>query len=266
MTIADTDFWAPFFPTIGHHRATEPDVSVGERRYALFVRDARRPWRVDEALPAPPGRPGAALSRETFADAVRAALRDLGRMDLLAGNPLLALRQVRERGGEPEALRATLSDAAAVLRVHPRDEKLFEGFTDELVAGCAETGDELAQARWLFSGQRLARTTTGRTVLYLSRPMLEGHLRARVRAIRSVTVVDGCDVLGLTSTTDRQRVTGVHVLDRAAGSAARTLAADLVLATRPTSATATSGCPASPPACWYLGMQCARSTQSTPRA
>jgi 2-polyprenyl-6-methoxyphenol hydroxylase-like FAD-dependent oxidoreductase len=59
--------------------------------------------------------------------------------------------------------------------------------------------------------------------------MLEGHLRARVRAIRSVTVVDGCDVLGLTSTTDRQRVTGVHVLDRAAGSVARTLAADLVL-------------------------------------
>jgi hypothetical protein len=97
------------------------------------------------------------------------------------------------------------------------------------VAGGAETGDELVQARWLFSGQRLARTTTGRTVLYLSRPMLEGHLHAQVRAIRSVTVVDGRDVLGLTSTTDWQRVTGVHGLDRAAGSAARTLAADLVL-------------------------------------
>ena len=65
------------------------------------------------------------MSRETFADAVRAALRDLGRLDLLAGNPLLALRQVRERGGGPEALRATLSDAAAVLSGHPRDEKLF---------------------------------------------------------------------------------------------------------------------------------------------
>jgi hypothetical protein len=55
-------------------------------------------------------------------------------------------------------------------------EELFEGFTDELVAGGAEIGDELAQARRLFSGQRLARTTTGRAVLSLSRPMLEGHL------------------------------------------------------------------------------------------
>ena len=125
MTIVDTNFWAPFFATIGHHRAPGPDASVGNRRYALFVRDARRPWTVDKALPAPPARPGAPLSRETFADAVRAALRDLGRPDLLAGNPLLALREVRGRGGGPEALCATLSDAAAVLRGHPRDEKLF---------------------------------------------------------------------------------------------------------------------------------------------
>ena len=123
------------------------------------------------------------------------------------------------------------ADTCTPCRARGREllEELFEGFTDELVAGGAEIGDELAQARWLFSGQRLARTTTGRTVLSLSRPMLEGHLRARVRAIRSVTVVDGCDALGLTSTDDRQRITGVHVLDRAAGSTARTLAADLVL-------------------------------------
>jgi 2-polyprenyl-6-methoxyphenol hydroxylase-like FAD-dependent oxidoreductase len=117
------------------------------------------------------------------------------------------------------------------LRARGREliEELFEGFTDELVAGGAEIGDELAQARWLFSGQRLARTTTGRTVLSLSRPMLEGHLRARVRAIRTVTIIDGYDVLGLTSTPDRHRITGVHVLDRSPGSTARTLAADLVL-------------------------------------
>ncbi|WP_298800265.1 FAD-dependent monooxygenase [Pseudonocardia sp. 73-21] len=108
-------------------------------------------------------------------------------------------------------------------------EELFNGFTNELVAARAETGDELAQTRWLYSGQRLARTPTGGTALYLSRPMLEGHLRARVRAIASITIADGCDVLGLTSTPDRQRVTGVHVLDRAAGSTARTLAADLVV-------------------------------------
>ena len=125
MTIVDTDFWAPFFATIGHYPAPGADASVGNRHYTLFVRDARRPWTVDKALPAPPARPGAALSRATFADSVRTAMRDLGRPDLLAGNPLLTLREVRERGGGPEALGATLSDAAAVLQRHPRDEKLF---------------------------------------------------------------------------------------------------------------------------------------------
>ena len=116
------------------------------------------------------------------------------------------------------------------LRARGREliEELFEGFTNELVAGGAEIGDELAQARWLFSGQRLARTTTGRTVLSLSRPMLEGHLRARVRAIGTVTVITAATYwdspahpTGIAS--------GVHVLDRSPGSTARTLAADLVL-------------------------------------
>ena len=157
---------------------------------------------------------------------------------------LLAARVLAESYGRVTVVERDLLPAAAghrrgvpqgrhvhALRPRGREliEELFEGFTDELVAGGAEIGDELAQARWLFSGQRLARTTTGRTVLSSSRPMLEGHLRARVRAIRTVTVIDGCDVLGLTSTPDRHRITGVHVLDRSPGSTARTLAADLVL-------------------------------------
>jgi hypothetical protein len=125
MNVADPSFWAPFFATIAHHRAPGPDGTVGGHRYTLFVRDARRPWTVDESSPAPPPSPEAALSREAFAAAVRVALRDLGRADLLAGNPLLALREVRERGGGPEALRAALTEAAEVLRGHPRDEKLF---------------------------------------------------------------------------------------------------------------------------------------------
>jgi 2-polyprenyl-6-methoxyphenol hydroxylase-like FAD-dependent oxidoreductase len=108
-------------------------------------------------------------------------------------------------------------------------EELFAGFTDELVAAGATTGDELAQGRWLFSGHRLARAASGRTSVFLSRPMLEGHLRARVRAVPTITIADGCDVLGLTSTADRERVTGVHVLDRDPLGTARTLTADLVL-------------------------------------
>src|SRR4051794_19456821 len=36
-------------------------------------------------------------------------------------------------------------------------DEVFDGFTAELVAAGAVAGDELANARWLFSGQRLAR-------------------------------------------------------------------------------------------------------------
>jgi len=124
-TAADPDVWAPFFATIAYHRAPGPDEPIGRRRYSLFVHDTRRPGRFDEAMPPSPPAPEAALTREVLADATRAALRDLGRTDLLAGNPLLVLRQVRERGGGPEALRAALSEAAEALRGHPRDEKLF---------------------------------------------------------------------------------------------------------------------------------------------
>lgn len=108
-------------------------------------------------------------------------------------------------------------------------DELFAGFTEELVVAGAETGDELADTRWLVSGRRLARVAGGTRAVYASRPMLEGHLRARVRAIPTVTITDGCDALGLTTTAGRDRVTGVHLLDRAAGSTATTVAADLVV-------------------------------------
>lgn len=69
------------------------------------------------------------LSQAEFDDAVRQALRDLHRPDLLARNPLLRTRLVRDRAGEddPDAavLDALLRDAADMLRTHPRDDKLL---------------------------------------------------------------------------------------------------------------------------------------------
>jgi len=61
-----------------------------------------------------------------------------------------------------------------------------------------------------------------------SRPFLEGHVRARVRALPPVEVLDRCEVLGLVTTTARDRVTGVRMLAHGA-HAEETLAADLVL-------------------------------------
>jgi 2-polyprenyl-6-methoxyphenol hydroxylase-like FAD-dependent oxidoreductase len=108
-------------------------------------------------------------------------------------------------------------------------EELFPGFTAELVAQGVPAGDLLANGRLYFSGHRLRQAHTGLMVLSASRPVLEGHVRARVRALPNVRFVDRCDVVGLATTPDGRRVTGARVLRRADGSAEELLAADLVV-------------------------------------
>jgi hypothetical protein len=51
----------------------------------------------------------------------------------------------------------------------------------------------------------------GRLGLFVSRPFLEGWVRARVRALSSVTFVEGADIVGLMTTPDQRRVTGATV-------------------------------------------------------
>ena len=108
-------------------------------------------------------------------------------------------------------------------------EELFPGLTAELVAAGAPAGDMLADARLYFSGHRLRQARTGLGLLCASRPLLEGHVRARVRALPNVCLVDRCDVVGLATTPDGRRVTGARVLRRADGSAEEVLGADLVV-------------------------------------
>jgi 2-polyprenyl-6-methoxyphenol hydroxylase-like FAD-dependent oxidoreductase len=54
------------------------------------------------------------------------------------------------------------------------------------------------------------------------------HVRQRVRAIRNVTLMDGYDVVKLTSNADRSRITGVTITSRE-GDHKRALTADLVV-------------------------------------
>ena len=69
------------------------------------------------------------LSQPEFDQAARQAMRDLRRPDLLARNPLLRTRMVRDRAGTEEPGAATLEAlvCAAVesLCEHPRDDKLW---------------------------------------------------------------------------------------------------------------------------------------------
>jgi 2-polyprenyl-6-methoxyphenol hydroxylase-like FAD-dependent oxidoreductase len=108
-------------------------------------------------------------------------------------------------------------------------EELFPGLTAELVAQGAAAGDVLGNGRWYLSGHRLRQAPTGLVALCASRPFLEGHVRARVRALPNVRFLDACDVVGLATTPDGRRVTGARVQRRADGGAEQVLGADLVV-------------------------------------
>jgi 2-polyprenyl-6-methoxyphenol hydroxylase-like FAD-dependent oxidoreductase len=110
-------------------------------------------------------------------------------------------------------------------------EELFPGMTAALVAQGVPSGDMLANARVYLSGYRLRQAHTGLVLLCASRPVLEGHVRARVRALPNVAVLGSCDIMGLAATPDGRRVTGarVHHREAGSGSAEDVLDADLVV-------------------------------------
>ena len=108
-------------------------------------------------------------------------------------------------------------------------EELLPGLTAGLVAEGVPAGDMLANARLYLSGYRLRQTNTGLVLLCASRPVLEGYVRARVRALPNVAFLDSCDIVGLAATPDGRRVTGARIHRREGGSAQEVLDADLVV-------------------------------------
>ena len=130
-------------PAADLRRAAGADFWLGGRRYGLFAHDFRLvpvdAWLeliTERALaqdvtpsPATVQAPLLMLSQPEFDDAVRQALRDLRRRDLLSRNPLLRTRLVRDRAGDEEpgaaGLEALVGAAVETLREHPRDDKLW---------------------------------------------------------------------------------------------------------------------------------------------
>ncbi len=129
------------------------------------------------------------------------------------------------RRGVPQAhhLHGLLASGLATL------ETLFEGFADEMVLAGALVGDVQADAQWFLDGHRYRQVPSGLHALGVSRPLLEGHGRARVRALPTVQVLDGCDAAGLEVSAQGRRVIGLRVLPRADGAAAQVVPADLVV-------------------------------------
>jgi hypothetical protein len=143
VAVADPGFWGGLFAYLDYQRVPEADFEVGGRRYAAFAHDWRRmplePWLelIDRRELDPEFTPAAepeqpapllALSQPEFEEAVRRALRDLHRPDLLTRNPLLRCRVVREQAGDrppAQVLAELLRSAAGGLAADPRDERLF---------------------------------------------------------------------------------------------------------------------------------------------
>jgi len=172
LTLAEPERWDDYFAAADLPRAAGADFVVGGRRYGLFAHDFRR-VPVDDLLqlvteralardpaPSPPMTqpPLLVLSQPEFDQSVRQALRDLRRPDLLARNPLLRTRLVRDRAGSREPSAAVLETLvrAAVdsLREHPRDDKLFRAL-DRTYLRPAATQERAAAALGLpFSTYR----------------------------------------------------------------------------------------------------------------
>ena len=88
----------------------------------------------------------------------------------------------------------------------------------------------MEEMRYIIGGHQLARASMGTSAILASRPFIEGHVRRRVRELTHVTLIDECDVLGVTTSGDDQRVAGVRIRHHDDGNPDELLATDLVVA------------------------------------
>jgi 2-polyprenyl-6-methoxyphenol hydroxylase-like FAD-dependent oxidoreductase len=158
----------------------------------------------------------AARSLSDFFDAVTVVERD----------PLPHTGDARRGVPQGRHLHGLLARGAQVL------EEMFPGILDELVLDGAQymDGRDLSRLHFDVGGHLMVRTgsATSITAYFATRPFLEEHVRARLRTIPNVTLLDEHDIVELTATPDHQRVTGARVVNRRTGEDA-TLSADLVV-------------------------------------
>lgn len=107
-------------------------------------------------------------------------------------------------------------------------ERLFPGFTDEMVASGVPVGDFGTSVSWYFDGRMMQKAETGLLCVSAGRPLVEERIRERVRALSNVTIVEQTDILGLTWTPDQRRITGARV-QRQSGDTPESLEADVVI-------------------------------------
>jgi 2-polyprenyl-6-methoxyphenol hydroxylase-like FAD-dependent oxidoreductase len=87
--------------------------------------------------------------------------------------------------------------------------RYFPGLRDALTADGAIIADMAERVRWHQRGAYKARFVSGYEGAFLSRTLLEQHVRRRVRALPNVTTLDATDVERFSWNEEHSRVTGV---------------------------------------------------------
>jgi 2-polyprenyl-6-methoxyphenol hydroxylase-like FAD-dependent oxidoreductase len=108
-------------------------------------------------------------------------------------------------------------------------EQWFPGFTEEMVAQGATTGDIVDKVLWFNHGFYLCNAPSKMLGLAISRPMLEGSVRRRLLQLPNVRLRERCDVLELAFDRSQGRVTGVRVQSREGSDGPQIVNADLVV-------------------------------------
>ena len=111
------------------------------------------------------------------------------------------------RRGEPQG-RHTHGLLAGGLRAL---EGFFPGLFEEARRAGGLGVDLTRDAYWCFEGGEYRRFASDLEGLLISRPLLEGIIRERVRHIPNVHFWDGCQVQGLISSSDKLRITGIKL-------------------------------------------------------
>jgi 2-polyprenyl-6-methoxyphenol hydroxylase-like FAD-dependent oxidoreductase len=107
-------------------------------------------------------------------------------------------------------------------------EQLFPGFTAEMAAEGAVSGDIADRILWFNHGFYLCNAPSDLSGPAVSRPMLEGGVRRRVLQFPNVRIRQRCDVVEPICDLNRDRVIGVRVTARDSEEA-ETISADLVV-------------------------------------
>lgn len=108
-------------------------------------------------------------------------------------------------------------------------EQLFPGITEELIRDGCPQGDYAGDCRWYFRGRPLKREDIGYPAIPATAPLMERHIRDRALALPNVSSLEEHDILGLSATDDRSRVTGVQVQRSGARGPSEEIDADLVV-------------------------------------